>query len=64
MNTTTKNLLRYRDLEQMGFGSRTTIYRAVKNNTFPKPMDDGRGRPVWLRDAIESWVESLAQAAA
>jgi len=61
MEISDKDLLRYRDLEARGYGSRTTIWRAVQNNSFPKPVDDGRGRPVWFREDIEAWKQSLQQ---
>ncbi len=54
-----KELLRYRDLETKGYGSRTTIWRAVKAGNFPTPHDDGRGNPVWFREEIEDWKASL-----
>ena len=54
-----KDLLRYRDLEAMGYGSRTTIWRAVKSQTFPFPHDDGRGNPVWFKEDIETWKAGL-----
>jgi predicted DNA-binding transcriptional regulator AlpA len=56
MNTKdNKVLLRYRDLEAEGWGSRTTIWRAVKNFNFPSPIDDGRGRPAWTRESIDQF---------
>lgn len=58
---TDKDLYRYRDLEIKGYGSRTTIWRAVKNGVFPPPIDDGRGRPAWLREDIEIWKASRRQ---
>jgi len=54
-----KDLLRYRDLEAMGYGSRTTVWRGVQAGTFPSPHDNGNGNPVWFREDIKAWKASL-----
>ena len=59
MNHQDKELLRYRDLEVLGYGSRTTIWRAVQTGNFPAPVDDGRGNPIWFREVIEEHKKSL-----
>ena len=59
MNKQDKDMLRYRDLDALGYGSRTTIWRAVNAGNFPEPVDDGRGNPAWLKEDIETWKESL-----
>jgi len=52
-----KELLSYRDLETLGYGSRVTIWRKVKTNEFPSPIDR-YGKPAWLREDIEAWKNS------
>ena len=39
-------IFRYRDLEQMGYGSRQTIWRQERAGTFPAHIEIG-GRPAW-----------------
>lgn len=56
------DIYRYKDLEAKGYGSRVTIWYRVKRNTFPSPVDDGTGRPFWLREDIEDWKASLPHA--
>ncbi len=52
------NLLSYNDLEALGYGSRVTIWRKVKNSEFPKPLiDAGHGRK-WRESDIIDWLES------
>jgi len=66
MSMQNKDLLSYSDLEQLGYGSRVTIWRKVKAKEFPSPIDR-YGRPVWLPEEIEAWKSSrprLQQAAA
>ena len=55
-----KEINRYRDLEEMGFGVRTTIDRKIEKDIFPEPdADDGTGHPVWFRETVERHKESL-----
>ena len=49
-------ILRYRDLTDMGFGSRVTIWRRVRSGDFPTPHDV-LDRPAWFPEEIESWLE-------
>ena len=39
---TTKTLLTYQDLAEMGVGKRTSIYHLMKKTDFPKPLKYGR----------------------
>ena len=50
-----RKIYRYTDREDIGYGSRVTIWRKVKEGLFPSPVDDGAGRPIWLREDIENW---------
>ena len=54
-----KILLTYKDLEEMGFGSRTTIWRKIKDDVldFPKPIDVGYGQKRWRDLDLQNWVK-------
>jgi len=51
-------LLSYRDLDALGYGSRTTIWRKVKDGEFPPPIDLGHDRKGWLESDIVEWLQS------
>ncbi len=38
---------RYGDLAAMGYGSRVTVWRKVRNGSFPLPYVDEAGNPFW-----------------
>lgn|GEM_PF-5069476 len=42
--------------------SRTTIYRRMKDNTFPKPIPVG-GRSLWPVSWVHGWVNEQIKAA-
>ena len=39
---------------------RSTIYRRLQQNSFPKPLDLG-GKVAWRRSDIEAWVASRGE---
>jgi len=47
------------DLSDAGYGSRATIYKNVKRGTFPAPLDDGNGRPIWTVEMLDEYDASL-----
>ena len=53
-----KILLSYTDLEDLGFGSRTTIWRKLQDRSlkFPKPIDTGYGQKKWRYSDLENWI--------
>ena len=56
----TKDLLSYRDLNAKGYGSRTTIWRKIRNGKFPPPdVDDGSGHPRWFPETLVKYKDSL-----
>jgi len=59
--TTNQEIFRYSDLQKMGYGSRSTLWRAIKNSEFIQPLHDGRGHPIWTREMLEDWKESRQQ---
>lgn len=54
-----KEIYRYKDLENAGWGSRVTVWRRIKKGLFPTPHDDGSGKPIWFKEDIEDWKQSL-----
>jgi len=57
MPTQSKEIYRYSDLETMGYGCRTTIWKLVKEGKFPTPIDAG-GRPAWIPDELNEWIST------
>lgn len=43
--------------------SRTTIWRRVKDGSFPKPIRISANRIAWPEAAVESWIASRSEAA-
>jgi len=39
--------------------SRTSVWRAVRNGTFPPPVSVSAGRVAWFADEIEAWLAVL-----
>ena len=46
-------------IKTIGFGSRTTIWRAVRSGHFPPPVIVGSNSICWRADEIEAWVNAL-----
>jgi len=56
-------LLKMADVVRETSLHRATIYRRIKDGSFPKPIPLGRQRVAWPERAIEAWkLELLAQA--
>jgi len=58
------NFLTVKDLTEMGFGNRVTIWKKVKNNEFPAPIKFGNSTTCpnhWFKDDIDEYVENLKQ---
>jgi len=55
-----KIILRYGDLVERGYGSRTTIWRLITLGKIPSPSDF-MGRPGWLLSTIEDFEKSRPQ---
>jgi len=43
-----KDLWGYSDLQRLGYGCKTKVWRMVKEGKFPLPIDDGNGQPRWI----------------
>jgi len=51
----------FKGLEKLGYGTRTTISKRVRLGTFPAPLDDGNGRPIWTDEMLEEHKSSFKQ---
>ena len=51
-----EKLYRYKDLEEMGIASHTTIFRWVRKQMFPAPIIVD-GRPAWRPRDVENWLK-------
>lgn len=56
-----RRILRLPDVIPRTGLSRTSIYRKVAANTFPKPVDLGVGVG-WFEHEIEAWMDGLSAA--
>ncbi len=55
----TNNFLTVKDLTEMGFGNRVTIWKKVRNNEFPAPIKFGTSSTCpnhWFKEDIEEYV--------
>ena len=60
------SFLTVKDLIEMGFGSRVTIWKKVKDNEFPAPMKFGNGDNApnrWMREDIDNYVSQIRMVA-
>ena len=51
-------LLSYADLEVMGLGVRSTIWRMIQMNEFPAPLRIGINKVAWPEQQILDWIAS------
>ncbi|MHB1304442.1 MAG: helix-turn-helix transcriptional regulator [Acidiphilium sp.] len=42
-----------------GYKSRSSIYRRMRDQDFPRPVVLGGGRIRWRSDEIDQWLQSL-----
>ena len=54
-------MLRRKQVEDITGFSRSTIYRRMREGTFPLPRDTG-GAVRWMEDSLIEWQESLPDA--
>ena len=54
--------LRYRHLEDLGFGSRYTVWRKVRRGIFIQPTLDECGNPFWTEQELIEQNEALRHA--
>ena len=56
------NFLTVKDLTEMGFENRVTIWKKVKNNEFPAPIKFGNSATCpnhWFKDDIDNYLRNL-----
>ncbi len=53
-------ILTYNDLRELGYGSRTKIWRDIKEGKFPKPRTKDN-KPVWRRKDVEDYFNALPE---
>ena len=58
----TKNFLKLPQVMQKTSLSRTSVYRMMANNEFPKSYGVGDRSKIWLESEIEEWMESIVTA--
>lgn len=51
-------LLRRNEVEAITTLSRSTLYRQMANNEFPKPVTVSRNRKAWRESDIQDWLRS------
>ena len=54
----TEVLLTCREIEQRTGLSRSTIFRKVRDGTFPAPVKIGKRALRWLESGIRVWIDS------
>lgn len=57
VNAATKRLLRRKQVEEKTGLSCSSIYQAMQEGTFPKPISIGPRAVAWIENEIESWIE-------
>lgn len=58
----TQNLLRLPKVEAATGYKRSTIYRLIKEGSFPAPISIGARASAWIEDEINAWIESRIRA--
>ena len=56
-----KRLLRINDVVEVTGLSKTSIYRYVANETFPKPVKIGETVVAWRVEDIDEWIKGLKE---
>ena len=57
------DLVSLKDLEAQGVRlSAATIWRKVRNGSFPRPVRVSAGRVAWVKSEIEAWKQGLVEA--
>lgn len=54
-----REVLRIKDLIELGFGGRSSIHRKISKGLFPGP-DFNDGRPGWFRDTLRDRLTKRA----
>ena len=51
-------LLSYADLEVMGIGVRSTVWRMIRMGQFPAPIRIGINKVKWPEAQVQEWLKS------
>jgi predicted DNA-binding transcriptional regulator AlpA len=54
------NLLSAKELAERGFGSRTTIWRNVRDGKFPQPIKIGDSTR-WIESEVDAWLDHQSE---
>lgn len=57
VSASTKRLLRRKQVEEKTGLSCSSIYQAMQEGTFPKPISIGPRAVAWVDNEIESWID-------
>jgi prophage regulatory protein len=52
-----KRLLRRKQVEEKTGQARSSLYDAMKQGKFPKPINLGMRSVAWLEDEIDAWID-------
>ena len=55
---TTRKLLNRREVEKMVRMSRSTLYQAMAESNFPRPIRVGKRAVRWIEAEIVEWIEN------
>jgi len=55
-----EQLLTLKEVIQMVGFKKSTIYKFIKENKFPRPLKFGKSNR-WAKSAIDSWIKNLKQ---
>ena len=57
-HSTNRFLLTYREVEQLTGLSHSTIFRKVRDGTFPAPVKVGKRALRWRESDVRAWIDS------
>ena len=57
-----RRLIRNAEVRNRSGLSKTSIWRRVRDGTFPKPVKSSPGCVAWLEDEIDAWINSRVTA--
>lgn len=64
LTTSPMRILRFPETKNKTGCSRTTIWRGVKEGTFPAPLKIGKRAVGWLESDLDAWIEAKKQSVA
>ena len=61
MSVNSKRILRIAEVEELTGLNRRTIYRYIKDNAFPSPMQMGMRTVGWMEQDILGWINNVTE---